>query len=46
MPLSSIDRRSALRLALAGMAALPLLGRSGTAFATGAGGALGTGTGV
>lgn len=41
MPLSPIDRRSALRLALAGMAALPLLGRSGSAFAAGAGGALG-----
>jgi phospholipid transport system substrate-binding protein len=41
MPVSPIDRRSALRLALAGMAALPLLGRSGSALAAGADGALG-----
>lgn len=40
MPVSPIDRRSALRLALAGMAALPMLGRSGSALAAGADGAL------
>ncbi len=37
-----IDRRSALRLALAGMAALPLLGRSGSALAAEGDGALGS----
>jgi len=42
MSVSPIDRRSALRLALAGMAALPLFGRSGPALAAGADGALGT----
>ncbi len=41
MPVSPIDRRSALRLALAGVAAVPLLGRSGSALAAGAEGAVG-----